>query len=153
MNRVMITFIQKDSSARSHCQIPSRRQCWLLLDQRGSEASPRTIKAMAYGWGVTKDDTQAVSWYRKAADQGNAIAQSNLGIMYESGRGVGIDETQAIAWYRKAAEQGNEYAENKIAKLGSNDLDAKPAEIHLNNFNCRISSSYVITEGEVTNIS
>ena len=40
------------------------------------------------GHGVTKDDSAAVKWYRKAADQGVAKAQYNLGLMYEYGRGV-----------------------------------------------------------------
>ncbi len=35
------------------------------------------------GEGVAKDDKQAVYWYRKAADQGYASAQYNLGLMYE----------------------------------------------------------------------
>jgi TPR repeat protein len=29
----------------------------------------------------------AASWYRKAADQGHATAQGNLGLFYEQGRG------------------------------------------------------------------
>ena len=32
--------------------------------------------------------TQAASWYRKAAEQGHAEAQNNLGIMYAKGWGV-----------------------------------------------------------------
>jgi tetratricopeptide (TPR) repeat protein len=59
------------------------------------------------GHGVTQDYTQAIAWYRKAAEQGNATAQLNIGYMYEKGQGVTQDYTQAIAWYRKAAEQGN----------------------------------------------
>jgi TPR repeat protein len=31
---------------------------------------------------VTKDEAEAVNWYRRAAEQGNAYAQSNLGFMY-----------------------------------------------------------------------
>jgi TPR repeat protein len=33
----------------------------------------------ANGKGVLKDDKQAVYWYQKAANQGQAKAQSNLG--------------------------------------------------------------------------
>ena len=32
------------------------------------------------GRGVAKDDTEAVAWFRKAAGQGNALAQNNLGL-------------------------------------------------------------------------
>ena len=37
------------------------------------------------GHGVPQDDAQAIAWYRKAADQGNADAQNNLGSMYAPG--------------------------------------------------------------------
>jgi TPR repeat protein len=36
----------------------------------------------AFGKGVLKDDKQAVYWYQKAAEQGLAEAQYNLGAMY-----------------------------------------------------------------------
>jgi TPR repeat protein len=42
----------------------------------------------------------------KAAEQGDAKAQDNLGIMYHEGQGVPQDDSQALDWYRKAAEQG-----------------------------------------------
>jgi TPR repeat protein len=69
------------------------------------------------GRGVAQSDAEAVAWYRKAAEQGYAYAQFNLGFMYEEGRGVGQSDAEAVAWYRKAAEQGNAYAKKKIEKL------------------------------------
>jgi hypothetical protein len=56
--------------------------------------------------GKPRDDKQAVSWYRKAAEQGNPVGQSNLGRMYAQGWGVKQDYAKAVYWYRKAAEQG-----------------------------------------------
>jgi len=50
---------------------------------------------------------EAVAWYRKAAEQGNAVAQYYLGITYATGTGVPQDDVEAVAWYRKAAEQGD----------------------------------------------
>jgi TPR repeat protein len=58
------------------------------------------------GQDIPQDYAQAVQWYRKAAEQGLAQAQYNLGFMYDKGRGVRQDDAQAVAWYRKAAEQG-----------------------------------------------
>jgi TPR repeat protein len=55
--------------------------------------------------GLAKDDGEAVKWYRKAAEQNYAQAQSNLGAFYGLGRGVAKDEAEAVRWYRKAAEQ------------------------------------------------
>ena len=40
------------------------------------------------GQGVEKDLEEAVKWYRKAADQGNAYAQYNVGVVYYKGEGV-----------------------------------------------------------------
>ena len=56
---------------------------------------------------MAQDDAQAVEWYRKAADQGNADAQFNLGWMCAYGQGVTQNDAQAVEWYRKAADQGN----------------------------------------------
>ena len=69
------------------------------------------------GEGVTKDDVEAVKWYRKAAEQGNALAQANLGILFETGRGVPKDDVEAAVWYRKAAEQGNTFAQANLRVL------------------------------------
>ncbi|MFZ2168420.1 MAG: hypothetical protein WAW61_02170 [Methylococcaceae bacterium] len=35
----------------------------------------------ANGEGIVQDDKQAACWFRKAADQGEAVAQFNLGWM------------------------------------------------------------------------
>ncbi|NIP71513.1 MAG: sel1 repeat family protein, partial [Gammaproteobacteria bacterium] len=40
------------------------------------------------GKGVPKDQSEAVKWYREAAEQGDANAQINLGVMYQKGQGV-----------------------------------------------------------------
>ena len=72
----------------------------------------------ANGQGVQKDDAQAVKWFRKAAEQGNAKAQYCLGVMYDSGIGVQKDEAQTVKWYSKAAQQGNTEARNELKKRG-----------------------------------
>jgi TPR repeat protein len=69
------------------------------------------------GRGVLQDDTEAVRWYRLAADQGNATAQTNLGYMYVTGRGVPRDYAEAVRWYRLAADQGNATAQTNLGVL------------------------------------
>jgi TPR repeat protein len=59
------------------------------------------------GVGIAKDNTEAVKWYRKAADQNDDRAQVSLGICYDIGIGVVEDKAEAVKWYRKAAEQNN----------------------------------------------
>ena len=50
---------------------------------------------------------EAVAELRAAAEQGDAVAQFNLGVMYATGEGVPQDDAEAARWYRLAAEQGN----------------------------------------------
>lgn len=57
---------------------------------------------------------EAVKWYRKAAEQGNADAQNSLGVCYYNGNGVVQDYSEAVKWFRKAAEQGNAAAQSKL---------------------------------------
>jgi len=54
---------------------------------------------------------------RKAAEQGDANAQFNLGLDYANGEGVPQDYTQAAMWWRKSAEQGNRGAQFNLGWL------------------------------------
>ena len=47
--------------------------------------------------------TEAVRWYRKAAEQNHAEAQFALGYCCENGEGVDQNHSEAVTWYRKAA--------------------------------------------------
>ncbi len=47
----------------------------------------------------------AMTWFRKAADQGNAAARNNVAWLCQNGWGVKQDYPEAMAWYRKAADQ------------------------------------------------
>ena len=71
----------------------------------------------ADGLGVAQDDTQAVLWYGKVADQGYAEAQYRLGCMYAEGRGVARDIDKAVFWYQKAADQGHATAQYNLGVL------------------------------------
>ena len=80
----------------------------------------------ANGQGVPQDYAAAVSWYRKAAEQGYAAAQFNLGVMYDKGQGVPQDYVQAHKWWNLAAANGDADA------IKSRDIVAKkmtPAQI------------------------
>ena len=58
-----------------------------------------------------------MKWYRLAAEQGNASAQYNLGVMYQNGQGVPQDYKTAVKWYRLAAEQGNASAQGNLGVM------------------------------------
>lgn len=65
---------------------------------------------------------EAAAWLRKAAAQGNAIAQNNLGHMYETGRGVAQDHRKTVRLYREAAEQGIAVAQDNLGRMYGNGL-------------------------------
>jgi TPR repeat protein len=66
------------------------------------------------GKGVTRDFSEAVKWFRKAAEQNFAKAQYNLGFCYSKGEGLAKDEVEAAKWFRKAAEQNLATAQTKL---------------------------------------
>ena len=51
------------------------------------------------------------------AEQGDAQAQFNLGLMYDKGQGVKQDDVEAVKWYRKAAEQGLAQAQLNLGNM------------------------------------
>ena len=55
-----------------------------------------------------------MKWYHKAAEQGYATAQFNLGVYYDKSRGVEQSAEEAMKWYHKAAEQGKAAAQCRL---------------------------------------
>ena len=79
------------------------------------------------GEGVPEDDTQAVKWYRLAADQGNAFAQFFLGLMYTKGEGVPEDDVESYARFNVAGALGNDVEKVKsklTARMTKEDISA-----------------------------
>ena len=54
---------------------------------------------------------------RARAEQGDALAQYDLGAMYSHGFGVPEDAAEAARWYRLAAEQGDAFAQTGLGFL------------------------------------
>ncbi len=83
----------------------------------GREISDKAQWCVGYGYGVDKNLHKAIQLYQKAADQGLARAQNNLGILYKEGSGVKKDLQKAAELFRKAADSGNELAKENLAKI------------------------------------
>jgi TPR repeat protein len=60
------------------------------------------------------DYAEALRLLRPLAEQGDARAQDNLGILYHDGQGVPQDYAEAVKWHRLAAEQGNAVAQDNL---------------------------------------
>ena len=72
------------------------------------------------GQGVPQNFKEALRWYMKAAEQGYAGAQSNLGVMHQVGKGVPQNFKEALRWYTKAAEQRHADAQFNLGALYTN---------------------------------
>jgi uncharacterized protein len=71
------------------------------------------------GAGVRPDDTQAVRWFLRAAEQGHIGAQATLGAYYWAGRGVPADLSRAYFWSALAFAQGDETSKSRLEGLAS----------------------------------
>ncbi|MES1258890.1 MAG: tetratricopeptide repeat protein, partial [Acidobacteriota bacterium] len=61
-----------------------------------------------------KDYATAYKEWKPAAEQGDASAQFNLGLMYARGLGVRQDIAEAMRLYQLSAAQGNAMAEYRL---------------------------------------
>jgi uncharacterized protein len=68
----------------------------------------------AYGSG---DYATALREWKPLAEQGDAIAQYLVGVMYDEGQGVPQNYWTALKWYTLAAEQGNTVAQHKMGVM------------------------------------
>ena len=66
---------------------------------------------------VWADDVSDFKETLQVAEQGNAEAQFNLGLMYDNGQGVRQDYAEAVRWYRQAAEQGHAVAQKNLGVM------------------------------------
>ena len=68
-------------------------------------------------WGGARNAMAAVKWFRQAAQQNHAVAQSTLGVCYECGDGVAKYEVEAYKWDLLAAAQGDVKAKRNATLL------------------------------------
>ena len=67
--------------------------------------------------GVYSEEVECTNRDQAAAEQGNAKAQTNLGVRYLNGRGVPQDDAEAVRWFRQAAEQGHAKAQFNLGLM------------------------------------
>lgn len=98
-------------------------RAWLPLAQGGvAEAQFKLGMLFLFGEGVPGDNyevqrSEAFKWFRLAADQGNAVAQWEVGFLHENGWGVPKNDAEAAKWYKLAAQQGQRDAQHSLATL------------------------------------
>ena len=111
----LTTNISADTPPMSAHQLAETR---LMAEWVGAADKQHILGDVYYkGEGVPQDYSEALKWYRLAADQGLPESRYMLGIMCDRGDGTPQDYSKAVAWYRQAAEQG--YAPAQF-ELGNN---------------------------------
>ncbi len=78
-----------------------------LVERDYAKAMVRLGDLYLQGEGVERKDQEALSLFRRAANQGDSDARLRLGDMYAIGRGVPQNNFQAYVWYSAAALSGN----------------------------------------------
>jgi TPR repeat protein len=107
--------------------IDAEKRCAAIRDRVASKLNPpqiveaqRLVGEYIDNWedpDFQFDYTEAVRWWRKAADAGNAEAQNKLGEAYYNGYGVPQDNAEAAKWYGKAVEQGHASAQQSVGVM------------------------------------
>jgi len=83
-------------------------ELWPSSPQSMPQARLLAVEAIKKGiWALeSKDYKSAMQFFRKAAVQGYALAEYNIGLMYHHGYGVPQDYDQAMQWYRNVVYRG-----------------------------------------------
>jgi TPR repeat protein len=68
-------------------------------------------------FGMPQDNSLALHWCTKAAEQGDPGAQCCLAVLHYDGAGVEQDYSQVLRWYKKAAEQGYAEAQYELGEM------------------------------------
>lgn len=81
----------------------------LFLQALRGDAEAQFKLGVHYGFGIEpgipKNPAEQVKWYRLAADQGNVLAQRNLGQVLMTGDGIPRDDAEGFKWMQRAAEK------------------------------------------------
>lgn len=87
------------------------------------EGDPVKKEDVSYTINVTYEMTeQALTWYKKAADQGNVLAMIRLADYYDD---IDGSEEQALEWYKKAGEKNSTWAMFKTAQYYEKGIGTK----------------------------
>ena len=92
-----------------------------LAVQAAGNADPRGQLGLGFlyfsGLGTAKDYSKAAEYFKLAAAQDSASANTYLGIIYENGYGVGKDFAEAATYYGKASDAGFPPGMGRLAEL------------------------------------
>jgi TPR repeat protein len=94
-----------DENAQLRQKVLSSRK-ELLRSAKAGDTGAQFELACSLDFERPSDTRRAAIWYRRAAEQGHAEAQNNLGEYLRDEIGTRTALKEAVAWFRKAADQG-----------------------------------------------
>lgn len=94
-----------------------------LIEQEKSakQGDPKSQALLGFKYFAENNYELAIKWFEKAANQGLATAQLQLGDMYANGQGVQQNYIIACQWYMKAANQGEQEAQYALGNIYSSE--------------------------------
>jgi hypothetical protein len=114
MHRLVFGSAHQDATLRralaayeAQCYVEARELLTPLAESGDPGAQCALASIYHLGLGVVADGVEAVRWYKRAADQGSALACNNLWCIYTMGwAGIAEDKEEARRWYEEAKRRG-----------------------------------------------
>lgn len=94
----------------------AQRELTRLLSENPEVIEIQTTLGKGYykGQGIKQDYTEAVKWFKLAAEYGSKNDQNTLGACYFAGKGVEQDSIASFKGYQKAVDQGLTEAQQNL---------------------------------------
>jgi TPR repeat protein len=110
---------EEGAAAYNRADFATAKRLWLPLAEQGDARAQLGLALMYFlGQGVQMNMAAAFDWCQKAADQGFAAAQYELGQFYEHPwRPELQDFAEAAKWYRRAADQDYAKAQDELGGM------------------------------------
>ena len=96
--------------------------------QKGNVVSQRLLAGLYDKSQVPGHDTEAVTWYRRAADAGDLPSMLRLGQLLHAGKGVPPNALDATTWIKKAAEADYTPAWSTLAQRYESGLGVRRSD-------------------------
>lgn len=101
---------------------------FLPLAEEGDAAVQHLVaKSYSTGIGVRANQSEALYWMRRSAEQNWPPAQFDLGVLYADGRAVTRDLAAARSWYVRAAEHGQPEIQLRLGMMYFEGIDSAGA--------------------------
>ncbi len=110
---------KKQRMLKNHARIISELPSLIETAERGSLEAQHRLAAFYATDDLSglKDEVKAVGWYTRAAEQGHAESQYDLGFMLILGEGTEKDVAKGLWWMEQAVANGNDYAARVLSDM------------------------------------